>query len=214
MPVRDAITITSQGLGLRHPEERRITQRRYSPRLGSERRRGDRRRHMLVSLMATGLSLGWHAAPQKPTVRPQVDVSVSNIVPIEANRAYDSLVSEAASMFDLDPALLRAVIQAESAFDTSAVSRAGAQGLMQLMPELSRGFGVEDPFDPRQNILAGAEYLKQLLDRFHGNVDLALAGYNAGPTVVARYRGIPPYKETHQYVRTIKALLGQRSKET
>ena len=107
MPVRDAKTIASHGLGLRHPEERRVTQRRYIPRLGSERRRGDRRRHMLVSLMATGLSLGWHAAPQKTLLRPQVDVSVSNIIPIEANRAYDNLVVEAASTFGLDPALLR-----------------------------------------------------------------------------------------------------------
>ncbi len=172
---------------------------------------------MLVSLMATGMSLAWHAPPQKTAVTPQVDVSftVTSFPPTIAERDsnprdYDPFVREAASTFDLDPALIRAVIQAESAFDPWAVSRAGAQGLMQLMPELSKEFGVNDPFDPRQNILAGAEYLKQLLDRFEGNMELALASYNAGPTVVARYAGIPPFEETRRYVKTIKALLARR----
>jgi soluble lytic murein transglycosylase-like protein len=176
---------------------------------------------MLVSLMATGMSLAWHASPApKSMPTPQVDVSVAftdsdsqrTITERAINpRDYDPFVREAALAFDLDPRLIRAVIQAESAFDPWAVSRAGAQGLMQLMPELSKEFGVNDPFDPRQNILAGAEYLKQLLDRFNGNMELALAGYNAGPTVVARYAAIPPFKETRRYVKTIKALLGHQA---
>jgi soluble lytic murein transglycosylase-like protein len=174
---------------------------------------------MLASLMATGMSLAWHASPApKALPTPQVDVSVAftDSQPTITERAvnprdYDPFVQEAALAFDLDPRLIRAVIQAESAFDPWAVSRAGAQGLMQLMPELSKEFGVNDPFDPRQNILAGAEYLKQLLDRFDGNMELALAGYNAGPTVVARYAAIPPFKETRRYVKTIKALLGRQA---
>jgi len=206
------------GLGLRHVGDRRVGDRRTHPRLGGDRRRSDRRRNMLVSLMATGMSLTWHAAPAPMTPMPQADVSVAftdvQPTPMVAERKYDPrdydpFVREAASAFDLDPRLIRAVIQAESAFDPWAVSRAGAQGLMQLMPELSKEFGVNDPFDPRQNILAGTEYLKQLLDRFDGNMELALAGYNAGPTVVARYAAIPPFKETRRYVKTIKALLGR-----
>ena len=172
---------------------------------------------MLVSLLATGMSLAWHASPAPQAMpTPQVDVSVAftdsppPIIERAVNpRDYDPFVKEAALAFDLDPRLIRAVIQAESAFDPWAVSRAGAQGLMQLMPELSKEFGVNDPFDPRQNILGGAEYLKQLLDRFDGNMELALAGYNAGPTVVARYAAIPPFKETRRYVKTIKALLSR-----
>lgn len=205
------------GLGLRHASDRRGNDRRAHPRLARERRGSDRRRNMLVSLMATGMSLAWHAPPQKTAVTPQVDVSftVTGFQPTIAERPasprdYDPFVREAAATFDLDPALIRAVIQAESAFDPWAVSRAGAQGLMQLMPELSKEFGVSDPFDPRQNILAGAEYLKRLLDRFGGNMELALAGYNAGPTVVARYAAIPPFEETRKYVKTVKALLRRR----
>jgi soluble lytic murein transglycosylase-like protein len=207
------------GLGLREETERRVADRRTRPRLrGGERRRGDRRRNMLVSLMATGMSLGWHAsAPTAPLLPRVVSVTLAaDSPPTIADRAddpgsYDPFVREAASTFNLDPALIRAVIQAESAFDPWAVSRAGAQGLMQLMPELSKEFGVVDPFDPRQNIFAGAGYLKRLLDRFDGNMELALAGYNAGPTVVARYAAIPPFKETRKYVKTIKAILGRRA---
>jgi soluble lytic murein transglycosylase-like protein len=202
------------GLGLRQGVDRRSAIRRARPRsLLRERRRGDRRRNLLVSLMATGMSLGWHAAPSPmSTLVPKVDVALvadspPTIEHVDGPQSYEPFVREAASAFNLDPALIRAVIQAESAFDPWAVSRAGAQGLMQLMPELSKEFGVVDPFDPRQNILAGAEYLKQLLDRFDGNMELALAGYNAGPTVVARYAAIPPFKETRKYVKTIKAIL-------
>ena len=203
------------GLGLREGADRRLADRRTRPRLLlRDRRRSDRRRNLLVSLMATGMSLGWHAAPSRTsTLLPRVDVTLVADAPptiderADGPRTYEPFVREAASAFNLDPALIRAVIQAESAFDPWAVSRAGAQGLMQLMPELSKELGVVDPFDPRQNILAGAGYLKQLLDRFDGNMELALAGYNAGPTVVARYAAIPPFKETRKYVKTIKAIL-------
>jgi hypothetical protein len=102
--------------------------------------------------------------------------------------------------------LVRAVVQTESAFNPLAVSPVGAQGLMQLMPETQRQFGVEDPFDPRQNVFGGVRYLSHLLDRFNGNVALALASYNAGPRKVERFKAIPPYRETRNYVRKIHDL--------
>jgi soluble lytic murein transglycosylase-like protein len=121
------------------------------------------------------------------------------------------MIQEAAADYDMDPALIRAVMQTESSFHPYAVSRAGAEGLMQLMPELSDEMGVTNAFDPRENIRGGVRYLKRLLDYHEGNLDLALASYNAGPGNVERYGGVPPFRETRHYVRTIKALL-ERSK--
>jgi soluble lytic murein transglycosylase-like protein len=105
---------------------------------------------------------------------------------LQPERAYDDLIAEAAAEYDLDPALMRAVMRAESAFNPMVVSPTGAQGLMQLMPALAEEMGVVDPFDPRQNIMGGAKYLRWLLDHNRGNIPLSLAGYNAGPTIVAR----------------------------
>ncbi len=101
------------------------------------------------------------------------------------------------------------MIEAESGFNALAESPAGAQGLMQLMPALQAELGVTNPFDARQNIMAGVRYLKTLLERHHGDVSLALASYNAGPTIVGRYKGVPPYKETRNYIKRIKALLAE-----
>jgi len=115
----------------------------------------------------------------------------------------------AASATGLPVELLEAVAEAESGFDPRAVSRAGAVGLMQLMPATARALGVSDPFDPWQNVLAGARYLRSLLDRF-GSLELALAAYNAGPGAVERYGGIPPYPETRAYVAKVVALFRQR----
>ena len=98
-------------------------------------------------------------------------------------------------------------MQAESAFHPYVVSRAGAEGLMQLMPDLADEMGVTDSFDPRENIMGGARYLKQLLDLHNGNIALTLASYNAGPGNVRRYRGVPPFKETRTYVKKIKQIL-------
>ncbi len=121
---------------------------------------------------------------------------------------FDDIIREAAARYGVDPALVRAIVQTESKFDPRARSGAGAQGLMQLMPVLSRELGVKNPFDPRENVFAGVKYLSRLLERHDGNVDLALASYNAGPRNVARYRGIPPFKETRGYVQKILELLG------
>lgn len=117
--------------------------------------------------------------------------------------AYDSHIRMACLRHGMDYNLVKAVIKAESAFDPQAVSPAGAKGLMQLMPATSRDLGVNDPFDPYQNIDGGVRYLKEMLDRFNNNIILALAAYNAGPESVAKYGGVPPYNETQVYVQRV-----------
>ncbi len=109
--------------------------------------------------------------------------------------------------YGLDPRLVIAVIEVESGFDPRARSPKGAMGLMQLMPQTARRFGVKDPWDPVQNLRGGMAYLRWLLDRFDGDLALVLAGYNAGEKAVERYRGVPPYRETRRYVQRITASL-------
>lgn len=113
------------------------------------------------------------------------------------------MISRSSQQHQLHPALIRAVIKAESDFDPMAVSRAGAIGLMQLMPQTAVRLDVHDLYDPEDNIGGGTKYLRQLLDRFSGNLPLALAAYNAGEHTVDRYRGLPPINETRQYVRKV-----------
>lgn len=138
----------------------------------------------------------------------QPNVSVSEEYrALPPHLAYNDLISEAAETYGVDPHLIKAVMRAESAFDPTVVSRAGAQGLMQLMPALAEEFGVTDPFDPRQNVMAGAKYLRWLLDRHNGDIPLTLASYNAGPTIVDKYRSVPPFPETRDYVKKITGLL-------
>ena len=121
---------------------------------------------------------------------------------MDANR-FDRYIDEAASLHGVDFPLLKAVIRAESAFDPKAVSKKGALGLMQIMPANLKAFQIHDPFDPWQNIMGGARYLKALLHRFDGQVPLALAAYNAGPRTVDTHRGIPPIPETEAYVKRV-----------
>lgn len=120
---------------------------------------------------------------------------------------FDSHILDASVAHGVSVDLIKAVIIVESEFDALAVSSKGAQGLMQLMPFTARRFGVTNSFDPRQNIFGGVQYLRFLLDLFGGDVALACAGYNAGENAVLRHKGIPPYKETQNYVRRIRALL-------
>ncbi|WP_109051744.1 lytic transglycosylase domain-containing protein [Azospirillum sp. TSA6c] len=117
-----------------------------------------------------------------------------------------ALVNSIAPKYGIDPALVLAVIQAESAFRTDAVSPKDAAGLMQLIPDTAGRFGVGDVFDPKQNITGGVKYLRWLLAYFQGDVTLALAGYNAGEGAVDRYKGVPPYDETRNYVRIIHRI--------
>ena len=124
---------------------------------------------------------------------------------------YDAAFKKAAARYGLQKGLLKAVARVESAFDPFAVSHAGAQGLMQLMPATARAMNVTDPFDPVQSIEGGARYLRKMIDRFE-DLELALAAYNAGPDAVERHGGIPPFAETRRYVRMVLNLL-QREHE-
>ena len=123
--------------------------------------------------------------------------------PAAATKKYDGIIQEASKKFGLSFSLIKAIIKVESDFDSRAVSKKGALGLMQIMPENLQAFNIRDPYDPRDNILGGARYFKSLIERFEGKLPLALAAYNAGPTIVDKYRNIPPIQETEDYVKKI-----------
>lgn len=118
-------------------------------------------------------------------------------------KSYDDVISEAAKRNDLSFSLLKALIHVESYFDPKAVSKKGAMGLCQIMPQNLERLQIADPFDPWENIMGGARYLRAMLDRFRGQLPLALAAYNAGPQAVERYNDIPPYPETKDYVQKV-----------
>ncbi len=146
------------------------------------------------------------AAPPATTFSPPVSAPCD---PLD-EAAVNPLIQKAATAQELQPELVRAVIERESGFRPCAVSPKGAQGLMQLMPDTATRFGVDDPFDPAQNVATGAKYLKQLLDRFNGDVSLALSAYNAGPAAVEQAGGIPNFAETREYVKAILARTGAK----
>jgi len=126
--------------------------------------------------------------------------------------SYDPYIETVAAELGLDPALIKAVALVESGFNPRAVSPKGAQGLMQLMPGTAKHYGVRDPFNPLENLRAGATHLRDLLARYDGDLKLALAAYNAGPTAVRRYGGVPAFRETRNYVDKVQGLLNGESR--
>ncbi len=129
--------------------------------------------------------------------------SASSTTPATPPDRLERIVREAAERHKLDPALVKAVIENESGWNPKAISRKGALGLMQLIPTTAERFGVGNAFDPAQNVDGGARYLRSLLDRYHNNLDLSLAAYNAGEGAVERTGGVPPYQETRTYVQRV-----------
>ena len=156
-----------------------------------------------------------HLQVEKKTYYPDSNIhSYSNWGSSEASvlpsysrnkNAYDSIIRQAAQTYGVSEGLIKAVMHTESGFNVQARSPVGAQGLMQLMPATARRFNVSNAYDPQQNIMAGAKYLAWLLKRFNGNTTLALAGYNAGEGNVAKYKGVPPFRETQDYVRRVSS---------
>jgi len=130
-------------------------------------------------------------------------------IPVSGDCDLDWIIYRAGQKSGVDPRFIHAVIRQESRYKNAAVSHVGAQGLMQLMPDTAKRFGNTDPFDATSNIEAGTKYLKWLLKRFNGDVSLALAGYNAGEGAVDKYKGVPPYNETQNYVKKIVANYGK-----
>ncbi len=129
---------------------------------------------------------------EKPKVNPRY-----------STKKYDDIIANASQQYGVSFPLIKAIIKAESDFDPRAVSKKGAKGLMQIMPDNFKLLGIKDPFDPSQNIHAGARYFKQMYDRFKGKLALSLAAYNAGPKAVEHYKTVPPYEETEEYVRRV-----------
>jgi hypothetical protein len=147
--------------------------------------------------------------PLEPLIHHDLEPAEPECDPIE-DAAVNPVIESAAKANELQPELVRAVMRQESQFYPCAVSEKGAQGLMQLMPSIAEQFAVRDVFDPKQNVEAGAKYLKQLFDKYKGNLGLALAAYNAGPASVDEAKGIPEIQETRNYVDAILKFLAKK----
>ena len=155
----------------------------------------------------TGIMFSRVMAPVAAASPAQLEIPTD--IPTSGDKDLDRIIFEVGEREGVDPRFIHAVIWQESKYDVNAHSHAGAQGLMQLMPATAKRFGCEDMNDPESNIEAGTKYLGWLLKRFDGNVELALAGYNAGEGAVDKYNGIPPYNERRNYVKIISQRYGK-----
>jgi len=145
----------------------------------------------------------WHFTNIKSDIRYKLYIKSFVGKPSAYIKEFGSIIDQAAERFMVDPSLIKAVIKAESDFDKKAISKKGAQGLMQLMPTTADAMEVADPFNPEENIFGGTRYLSQLLERFQDDKRLALAAYNAGPEKVVSYNGVPPFRETEAFVKKV-----------
>jgi len=165
----------------------------------------------LISLFAfsnvTGILFSHALAPAAAATEHTFTIPAD--IPTSGDPQLDRIIFEVGEKQGVDPRFIHAVIWQESKYDTHARSRAGAQGLMQLIPATAKRFGCEHPEDPEENVTAGTKYLGWLLKRFSGNVELALAAYNAGEGAVDKYEGVPPYNETRNYVKIISQRYGK-----
>ena len=171
-------------------------------------------RSLFIAVMIMGVALVSNGNKPNPMVmnpqilskmRPasQTEQRPPSVSGRKAEHLYHTFIIQTASHHQIDPALIKAIIMAESGYNTKAVSKKGAKGLMQLMPGTAQSLGVEDIFNPHQNITGGVQYFKQMVNRFNGDVKLALAAYNAGSRNVRNYNGVPPFKATHSYIKKV-----------
>lgn len=157
----------------------------------------------------TGVLFSRVMAPEASATERSTVFRIPADIPTSGDPALDRIIFEVGEKQGVDPRFIHAVIWQESRYQPKALSHAGAQGLMQLIPATAERFGCDDPHDPVKNVTAGTKYLSWLLKRFSGNVELALAGYNAGEGAVDKYDGIPPYNETRNYVKIISKRYGK-----
>lgn len=157
-------------------------------------------RPLVLVAIIWGLAAPARHNPSVNVTRLKISPSVSGR---KAEHQYHNFIVQAAIQYQIDPALIKAIILAESGYNPKAVSKSGAKGLMQLMPDTAEALGVEDIFNPRQNITGGVQYFKHLVNRFNGDVKLALAAYNAGSRYVRNYNGVPPFKATRCYIKKV-----------
>lgn len=158
--------------------------------------------HMSLNALGTVFSTVMHTQTEQAVQNPIPIVTVPKEKPSMV-RSYDKIIENAANIYKIPKKLIQAIIKHESNFNPNAISHAGASGLMQLMPATAKWLGVQNIFDPEQNIMGGSKYIRQMLDQFDGDLKLALAAYNAGPGNVNKYGGVPPFKETQHYVQKV-----------
>jgi soluble lytic murein transglycosylase-like protein len=169
-------------------------------------------RSLFIAVMILGVALvsnGNNQMDMSPRILPkmhplsQTEQHPPSVSGRKAEHLYHMFIIQTASHYQVDPALIKAIIMAESGYNTKAISNRGAKGLMQLMPGTAQSLGVEDIFNPHQNITGGVQYFKQMVNRFNGDVKLALAAYNAGSRNVRNYNGVPPFKATRSYIKKV-----------